>query len=103
MSIHLKDLMENDGAICPSCGKRHFGLLRDYIAEENAIAKLPALLEKYGCKRPFVLCDPNTYRAAGKACGGGLEGGRRCFFASYHGFGKACARRENGRGSADVL
>ena len=65
MSIHLKDLMENDGAVCPSCGKRHFGLLRDYIAEENAIAKLPALLEKYGCKRPFVLCDPNTYRAAG--------------------------------------
>ena len=65
MSICLKDLMENDGAVCPSCGKRHFGLLRDYIAEENAIEKLPALLEKYGCKKPFVLCDPNTYRAAG--------------------------------------
>ena len=65
MSICLKDLMENDGAVCPSCGKRHFGLLRDYIAEENAIEKLPALLEKYGCKKPFLLCDPNTYRAAG--------------------------------------
>jgi glycerol-1-phosphate dehydrogenase [NAD(P)+] len=65
MSICLKDLMENDGTVCPSCGKRHFGLLRDYIAEENAIEKLPALLKKYGCKRPFVLCDPNTYRAAG--------------------------------------
>ena len=66
MSICLKDLMENDGAVCPSCGKKHFGLLRDYIAEENAIAKLPALLKKYGCNAPFVLCDPNTYRAAGK-------------------------------------
>ena len=66
MSICLKDLMENDGAVCPSCGKRHFGLLRDYIAEENAIEKLPVLLKKYGCKHPFVLCDPNTYRAAGK-------------------------------------
>lgn len=66
MSICLKDLMENDGAVCPSCGKKHFGLLRDYIAEENAIAKLPALLKKYGSVYPFVLCDPNTYRAAGK-------------------------------------
>ena len=66
MSIQLKDLMENDGAVCPSCGKRHDGLLRDYIAEENAILRLPSLLEKYGCKKPFVLCDPNTYRAAGK-------------------------------------
>ena len=66
MSVQLKDLMKNDGAVCPSCGKRHFGLLRDYIAEENAIEKLPALLNKYGCKRPFVLCDPNTYRAAGE-------------------------------------
>ena len=65
MSVHLKDLMENDGAVCPSCGKRHFGLLRDYIAGEDAIAKLPALLRKYGCQKPFVLCDLNTYRAAG--------------------------------------
>ncbi|MBE6664896.1 MAG: sn-glycerol-1-phosphate dehydrogenase [Ruminococcaceae bacterium] len=66
MSVHLKDLMKNDGAVCPSCGKRHFGLLRDYIAKENAIAELPALLKKYTCEKPFVLCDPNTYRAAGK-------------------------------------
>ena len=66
MSVQLKDLMENDGAVCPSCGKKHFGLLRDYIAEENAIERLPALLNKYGCKKPFVLCDPNTYSAAGK-------------------------------------
>ena len=66
MSVQLKDLMENDGAVCPSCGKKHFGLLRDYIAGENAIGQLPALLNKYECKRPFVLCDPNTYRAAGK-------------------------------------
>ena len=66
MSVQLKDLMENDGAVCPSCGKKHFGLLRDYIAEENAIERLPALLNQYGCKKPFVLCDPNTYSAAGK-------------------------------------
>ena len=66
MSVHLSDLMKNDGAVCPSCGKKHFGLLRDYIAKENAIAELPALLEKYACGKPFVLCDPNTYRAAGK-------------------------------------
>ena len=34
MSICLKDLMENDGTVCPSCGKRHFGLLHDYIADD---------------------------------------------------------------------
>ena len=66
MSVQLKDLMKNDGTVCPSCGKRHFGLLRDYIAEENAIFRLPSLLDKYGCRKPFVLCDPNTYHAAGK-------------------------------------
>lgn len=66
MGIHLKNLMENDGAVCPFCGKRHFGLLRDYIAEENAIARIPSLLKKYACGKPFVLCDPNTYREAGK-------------------------------------
>jgi glycerol-1-phosphate dehydrogenase [NAD(P)+] len=65
MSVYLKDLMENDGALCPSCGKRHFGLLRDYIAQERAIEQLPALLKKYDCHNPFVLCDPNTYRVAG--------------------------------------
>jgi hypothetical protein len=46
MSVQLTDLMKNDGAVCPSCGKKHFGLLRDYIAEENAIEGLPALLNK---------------------------------------------------------
>ena len=74
MSVHLSDLMKNDGAVCPSCGKKHFGLLRDYIAGENAIARIPELLKKYVCKKPFVLCDVNTYRAAGKRVTEILEG-----------------------------
>lgn len=67
MNYDLSSLMKNDGFLCSSCGKRHYGLLRDYIAERGAIQKLPALLQKYGVSHPFVLCDENTYAAAGEA------------------------------------
>ena len=66
MNTTLQYLMENDGFVCPSCGKRHFGLLHDCIIEDDAITKIPPLLKKYNVSHPFVLCDQNTYAAAGK-------------------------------------
>ena len=66
MEYTLESLMKNDGFICPSCGRRHFGLLGDCIVGDNAIESLPSVLEKYSAKYPYVLCDINTYKAAGE-------------------------------------
>ena len=66
MKYDLTELMKNDGLVCPSCGRRHFGGLRDCVIRHGALSALPGLLEKYGAKRPFLLCDRDTYRAAGE-------------------------------------
>ena len=70
MGYDLASLMRNDGFVCPSCGRRHFGGLRDCAVRRGALRVLPDLLGKYGARKPFVLCDGDTYRAAGeKVCG----------------------------------
>ena len=66
MKYDLTELMKNDGFVCPSCGRRHFGGLRDCVIRRGALSALPGLLEKYGAKKPFLLCDRDTYRAAGE-------------------------------------
>ncbi|MGN1346822.1 MAG: iron-containing alcohol dehydrogenase, partial [Eubacteriales bacterium] len=58
-------LMANDGFSC-TCGRRHFGLLKDCIIAENALLHLPAMLRKHKGTHPFVLCDTLTYKAAGE-------------------------------------
>ncbi len=65
MNYTIKELMENDGFEC-TCGKRHYGLLKDCIIGENALYALPDMLRKHGASRPFILCDTLTYEAAGK-------------------------------------
>lgn len=50
---------------CP-CGRPHSTALKDVIIEENALVKVPALLQKYGYQKPFVVCDTNTFEAAGR-------------------------------------
>ncbi len=66
MEYSLTWLMENDGFAC-DCGKKHYGLLKDCIIGENALARLPEILDKYNCSYPFLLCDRETYAAAGEA------------------------------------
>ncbi len=47
-----------------ACGKQHLFNSRIIIGE-NAINKLPEILEALNCKKPFILADRNTYEAAG--------------------------------------
>ena len=65
MEYTLDWLMQNDGFVC-SCGKRHYGLLKDCIIGEDALARLPEIVRKYNGTHPFVLCDRETYAAAGE-------------------------------------
>lgn len=66
MEYTLDWLMANDGFLC-DCGKHHYGKLKDCIIGENALDKIPAMVQKHGGSHPFVLCDKDTYAAAGKA------------------------------------
>ena len=66
MNYDLKSLMQNDGFVCPSCGRTHTGLLKDCFIGEGVMAELPGLVKKYGGSKPFVLCDTLTYEVAGE-------------------------------------
>lgn len=50
-----------------SCGKTHRIVVKEILIEERAILKIPEILkrENYG-KNPVIICDENTYRAAGE-------------------------------------
>jgi len=66
MKYTLTQLLQDDGFSC-SCGKKHYGLLKDCIVGENALSEhLLPMLTKYGIQHPFILCDRETYRAAGE-------------------------------------
>ena len=73
MKYDLAELMHNDGFVCPSCGRRHFGGLRDCVIRRDAVRELPCILEKYGAKKPFLLCDRDTFRAAGERVEAAME------------------------------
>ncbi|MBR4896209.1 MAG: sn-glycerol-1-phosphate dehydrogenase [Clostridia bacterium] len=73
MKTDLRSLMAEDGFVCPSCGKRHFGGLSDCLIERGAMERLPSLLEKYHAHKPFILCDRHTYRSAGERTAGILS------------------------------
>jgi len=65
MEYTLEWLMKNDGFTC-DCGKKHYGLLKDCVIGENALARVPEMVRKYNGTHPFVLCDQDTYAAAGE-------------------------------------
>lgn len=51
------------------CGREHTTCFSKMILEEDALQKLPSLLEVYGYQYPYLICDTNTYRVCGeKVC-----------------------------------
>ena len=65
MNPSLEYLIENDGFVCPECGRQHFGKLKNCIIGENVLDCLPDTVKRLGT-RPFILCDRDTYAAAGE-------------------------------------
>ena len=88
--LSLNELMRKEGFEC-ECG-RHHGVDCDYLTiGRGAIEKLPEALKAVGGKRPFIVCDKNTYKAAGRrACEildkAGTE--HSCFIVKEHGYEK---------------
>lgn len=48
------------------CGKEHKIMVKDIIIESEAIKKLSMIVEKEGFKNITIICDENTYAAAGE-------------------------------------
>lgn len=48
-----------------TCGKRHNGLLGEYVAQKGAVNRTAEFVKKYGGTRAFLLADGNTFSAAG--------------------------------------
>lgn len=63
--MSIGELLRQDGFEC-ACGKRHYAGVEQVYIEENAISRLPEILKKMGVKKPFLLSDENTWRAAGE-------------------------------------
>jgi len=49
-----------------NCGRNHNINIPEVIIENGAINKLPKIIERFKCKKPFLLADKNTFNAAGK-------------------------------------
>ncbi|MBE6956387.1 MAG: sn-glycerol-1-phosphate dehydrogenase [Ruminococcaceae bacterium] len=49
-----------------TCGKKHDIAIDAVAIGKGVLARLPEFVAKYGAKRPFILADRNTYKAAGE-------------------------------------
>ena len=50
-----------------SCGREHDIAIDEVVVGKGAIKRLPEFVAKYQAKKPFILADRNTYKAAGGA------------------------------------
>ncbi len=65
-NLSLNELMRKQGFEC-ECGLTHSVSCEFLCIEPGAIKRLPEALKAVGGSRPFIVCDKNTYEAAGKA------------------------------------
>ena len=66
MKHDITTLILDDGFLCKDCGKNHFGKLAKCIVGDGVISSLPDVMAEFGASYPYVLCDRNTYNAAGE-------------------------------------
>ena len=67
--------MENYlGSAHCSCGREHDVAIDDVVVGKGVVQRLPEFVHKYGAKKPFILADKNTYKAAGEAVAEILQG-----------------------------
>lgn len=78
MNISLEELKSP----CP-CGKEHPLFVDMILIEENALLKLPVVLKQYG-KVPAMICDENTYAAAGTQVEALVPGIKSYILPSFH-------------------
>ena len=55
-----------------TCGKDHSFGIKEIVLEENALERIPALMEKFGYHHPFLVADTHTMTVAGEKLEGVL-------------------------------
>ena len=50
------------------CGRTHYAPIKAVNISKGAINALPEYMERFGYKRPYILCDAITYKIAGEKC-----------------------------------
>ncbi|MBQ8408285.1 MAG: sn-glycerol-1-phosphate dehydrogenase [Clostridia bacterium] len=83
--------------IC-ECGETHSAFTSRVIAECGAIKKLPEAIYALGCRKPFLVADQNTFKAAGEEAASLLSGAEMLF--SLYVFEKSPAPDERAVGTA---
>lgn len=63
--MSLEELVRPQGFDC-ECGKHHVCELQYLKIGRGAVEHVPDMVAAMGKKRPFVVCDDNTYRVAGE-------------------------------------
>ena len=63
--MSLKELIRPEGFDC-ECGRHHVCALQYLKIGRGAVGSVPEMLAAMGKKRPFVVCDQNTYEVAGR-------------------------------------
>ncbi len=51
-----------------SCGRTHYAPIKAVNIGKGAINSLPDYMARFGYQKPYILCDPVTYRVAGEKC-----------------------------------
>ncbi len=67
-------LIADGGFRCEACGRRHTVTLKRLEIAPGALTHAAEAVTSAGGAHPFVLCDPNTYEAAGKTVASVLDG-----------------------------
>lgn len=62
--LSIEELLDPKGFDC-ACGKHHACDLRIFKSGAGVIAQVPQVIAALGCKYPYLVCDPNTHKAAG--------------------------------------
>ncbi len=63
--MSLKELIRPEGFDC-ECGRHHVCALQYLKIGRGAVESVPEMIAAMGKKRPFVVCDQNTYEVAGR-------------------------------------
>ena len=56
-----------------SCGHKHFSSVKRIDIDKDAVKRLPSHITELGYKKPFIVADINTWKAAGETAAAELE------------------------------
>ena len=71
MSIKELEAIKKSGC---ACGKCHTADIKNILCGAGVVNELPTVVHEFGAKKAYILCDRNTYSAAGERVCALLEG-----------------------------